>query len=159
MSCDARRALVRSTDEMALATARAVELARTTGQCHTKMPDGTLVGVGVADTLRYDGGHRYRDEDKGCEEQSSCTAADADVPQETGCWFWRRRSALLWQESDVVKIDLGLGSSVPPQRAMRRLPAGELGVRHRRPRSMLGGFGHHERLERSWYGGVGGVRI
>ena len=114
-----------------------------------KMPDGTLVCVGVADTLRYDGGHRYRDEDKGCEEQNSCTAADADVPQETGCWFWRRRSVLLWQESDVVKIDLGLGSSVPPQRAMRRLPAGGLGVRHRRPRSMLGRFGHHGRLERS----------
>ena len=65
------------------------------------MPDGTLAGVGVADTLRYVGGHRYRDEDKGCEEQSSCTAADADVQQETGCWFWRRRSVLLWQESDV----------------------------------------------------------
>ena len=50
------------------------------------MPDGTLVCVGVADTLPYDGGHRYRDEDKGCEEQNSCTAADADVPQETGCY-------------------------------------------------------------------------
>jgi hypothetical protein len=111
------------------------------------VPNGALVGARAADSLRDIDGHRYRDDGKCCEQQNSYTAAD--VAQETGCRVWRWRSVSLWQESDVVKVDLRLESSVPLPRAMRRLPAGGLGVRHRWPRSLLGGFGHHGRLERS----------
>ena len=122
MGCDGRSALMTTTDEMALASASTLEPARTTAL--GQVPNGALVGARAADSLRDIDGHRYRDDGKCCEQQNSYTAAD--VAQETGCRVWRWRSVSLWQESDVVKVDLRLESSVPLPRAMRRLPAGGL---------------------------------
>ena len=66
------------------------------------MLDGTLVGAGAADILRYVGGHRYCDQGTDREQENSRTAADADVPQEAGCRLWRQRSVLRWQERDAI---------------------------------------------------------
>ena len=113
--------------------------------------------------MRDVGGHRYCDQGTDCEQENSRTAADADVPQEAGCRLWRQRSVLRWQERNSVKVGLRPPSSVTVSRssAMRRLPAGGLGVRqaHRWPRSSLGGLGHHGRFRLEWWDGGAGTEV